>query len=237
MPGVQAMHSKCCVVAMSVAMLAILGTSAPRADSVEDVFERHKLLGTFAWDCNRPPTKDNLYYLIRLIDSTHAQRDQMSGPTNRDNVAVIDKAAMTDQNVITVGGTVDGQPFTGQWRVQHLEAPLPGGGTKSLYVDEPNHTRIYKCENDGRTLNVTYDENVNREGETIREFDLPEATARVCQVRCIGDPQCTAWVYRKPQGRTDRQPHCWLRRNITTVERGAKDNLTISGSIRPEASR
>jgi hypothetical protein len=103
-----------------------------------------------------------------------------------------------------------------------------------LSIDERGHTRLYKCDADGKTLNLTFDENVNREGRTIREFNLAGADPRLCQQSCIEENQCTAWVYRAPAGRTDRQPHCWLRNSIAAVERGKIENLTVSGSVRPD---
>jgi hypothetical protein len=103
-----------------------------------------------------------------------------------------------------------------------------------LSIDEQGHTRLYKCDGDGKTLNLTFDENVNREGRTLREFNLVRAEPGLCQQSCIEENQCTAWVYRAPAGRTDRQPHCWLRNGIAAVERGKIENLTVSGSVRPD---
>lgn len=74
----------------------------------------------------------------------------------------------------------------------------------------------------------TYEPNINREGITISDFNLSRADARLCQTFCIKNSQCTAWVYRAPEGRTDNRPHCWLR-NKVTKSRG--DNVTISGDI------
>ena len=48
--------------------------------SVKVVFENYKLLGIFAFDCSKPPTSDNYYYVHRLVDAGHVQRDRMSGP-------------------------------------------------------------------------------------------------------------------------------------------------------------
>jgi hypothetical protein len=42
--------------------------------SVQAVFESNDLIGVFAWDCNRPPGKDNLYFVNRVIDAEHVQR-------------------------------------------------------------------------------------------------------------------------------------------------------------------
>jgi uncharacterized caspase-like protein len=74
----------------------------------------------------------------------------------------------------------------------------------------------------------SYEPNVNREGVTVSDFNLSGADARLCQTFCIKNSQCTAWVYRAPEGRSDKNPHCWLRNNVTKM-RG--DNLTISGDV------
>jgi hypothetical protein len=78
------------------------------------------------------------------------------------------------------------------------------------------------------TLARTYEPNVNREGVTLSDFNLSSNDARLCQSFCIKNSQCTAWVYRAPEGRTDNRPHCWLRNNVAKM-RG--DNLTISGDV------
>jgi hypothetical protein len=206
---------------------------APQAQaqgaSVQAVFESYDLAGVFSWDCNRPPGKDNLYYVNRVIDAAHVQRDQMSGPANRDYAIILDQAVVGAGNEIVVSGSLDGRPVSGRWRIQRAEP-----GVKSLSIDEQGHTRLYKCDSDDKTLNLTFDENVNREGRTVREFNLARADARLCQQGCIEENQCTAWVYRAPAGRGDRQPHCWLRNGIEAVERGKTENLTVSGSVRPD---
>jgi hypothetical protein len=86
-------------------------------------------------------------------------------------------------------------------------------------------------------VDLTYEENAWRTGNTIREFNLPAADFKLCQKSCIEDRHCTAWGYRKPEGRTDRQPHCWLANEIVKIERGSKENLVVSGSVRSEAPK
>ena len=67
---------------------------------------------------------------------------------------------------------------------------------------------------------------MNRDGHHIGNFNLAAADARLCQMSCIENHQCTAWVYRKPEGRTDHNPHCWLldktdpttRKSVTIID-------------------
>jgi hypothetical protein len=56
-------------------------------------------------------------------------------------------------------------------------------------------------------VDLTIDDNTNREGDALREFNLPSAEAKLCQQECIAEKKCSAWVYRKPKGRSR---HCIL---------------------------
>jgi tetratricopeptide (TPR) repeat protein len=86
--------------------------------SVKSVFEKHSLLGIFAWDCSKPASKQNHYFVHRLIDADHVQRDVMDGPTTRAFVVMVDKAAESKPNEITVSGTRDGKPFSSAYRIE-----------------------------------------------------------------------------------------------------------------------
>ena len=78
-------------------------------------------------------------------------------------------------------------------------------------------------------LDPTYEENIDRHGSDYREFDLARADPKLCQKACVEDARCRAWNYRKPEGRTDNKPHCWLKDRIPS-ENGA-DDLNISGIV------
>jgi len=114
-------------------LLAIAIGAWPDSDAqaqsgqVKLTFEKYGLIGTFAWDCSQPVSKDNLYYVNRLVDPDHVQRDQMESPTTRTWFTVIDKAAETKPNEVrlsglltgTIGGRqVDGQVTEGVWRIE-----------------------------------------------------------------------------------------------------------------------
>jgi hypothetical protein len=92
--------------------------SSAQTASVKAVFEKYNLLGTFAWDCSKPPSKTNYYYVHRALDGDHVQRDLMSGPTTRDWTAMLDKAAEKASGEIAVSGTRDGQPIDSVYRVE-----------------------------------------------------------------------------------------------------------------------
>jgi caspase domain-containing protein len=101
--------------------------TATPADSVKAVFEKHDLLGNLAWDCTKPASKSNLRYLHRVLDDDRVQREQMSGPTSRDWVIIIDKASEAGSNQIALSGTLTGRvagrdlgnaPTNGIWLVE-----------------------------------------------------------------------------------------------------------------------
>ena len=98
------------------------GVASPAQNSVKAIFEKYDLLGTFAQDCSKPASRNNLYYVNRALDADHVQRDQMSGPTIRDWAYVIEKAAEVNANDISVSGTRDGKPTDGIWRVERNAA-------------------------------------------------------------------------------------------------------------------
>jgi Tfp pilus assembly protein PilF len=98
--------------------------------SVKAIFEKHNLLGIFAADCGKPVSKDNLYYVNRLLDADHVQRDQMSGPTMRDFVIFIDQAGEMNSSEVAVSGTRDGKPTNIIWRIERA-----AGGTRVQAVE------------------------------------------------------------------------------------------------------
>jgi hypothetical protein len=92
--------------------------SAAQTPSVKTVFEKYNLLGTFAWDCSKPASKTNYYYVHRALDCDQVQRDLMSAPTTRDWTAMLEKAAERASGELAVSGTRDGQPIDSIYRVE-----------------------------------------------------------------------------------------------------------------------
>ena len=92
----------------------LIGRNRPRCsgragtDFGPDDVEKHKLIGTFAWDCSKPANKDNLYFVHRVLDANHVQRDQMSGESTRDLTVIIDKTTEAGPNQLALSGTVSG---------------------------------------------------------------------------------------------------------------------------------
>jgi hypothetical protein len=66
--------------------------SNPASSSVQNIFERHGLIGTFAEDCTKDPGDSNQYIVHRVIDADHVERDQMKSRSVRSYAAFVDNA-------------------------------------------------------------------------------------------------------------------------------------------------
>jgi hypothetical protein len=128
------------VIAVAAAIIAG-GPGALAQTSVKDIFEKHKLIGTFAWDCSKPAANTNLYFVHRAIDGGYVQRDQMTGETKRDWTALLEKATEAGPNQIAFSGTVTGR-IEGR---DYENAPVNGS-----YQIEPNRIRQWEAMLDGR---------------------------------------------------------------------------------------
>jgi uncharacterized caspase-like protein len=106
--------------------------TAPPTD-VRLIFEKYGLLGAFAVDCAKPPTSDNLHYINRLLADGTVEREQLSGPTTRNWVTVLDKATELKPNEIFLSGTRDDKSADGVWRIdgkRMLQTEVSWGGQK-----------------------------------------------------------------------------------------------------------
>jgi hypothetical protein len=126
MKAVRLHHAATIALGLSAALLIDTPTAVAQI-SVKAVFEKYNLLGTFAWDCSKPASMDNRYYVHRAINTDFVQRDQMSGPTTRDWVARIERAAEVKPNELAVSATftgrtmgkdLDSKPSSGLWRLE-----------------------------------------------------------------------------------------------------------------------
>jgi hypothetical protein len=96
----------------------VMTTAPPQNGSVKAIFEKYNLLGVFAQDCAKPPKAvENWYFVDRLIDANHVQRDLMDSETNRTQVAIIDQAVENKPNELFVAGTRDGKRSAAIWRI------------------------------------------------------------------------------------------------------------------------
>jgi hypothetical protein len=97
---------------------AILVAPAAQAASVKEIFEEYNLLGIWAWDCSKPASNSNLFYVNRILGTDAVQRDEMTGEDKRTSVAIINAAAAVGPNEITLNGTRDGKPAEATWRIE-----------------------------------------------------------------------------------------------------------------------
>jgi hypothetical protein len=133
------------------------------------------------------------------------------------------------------------------WRTEPLGDFYQFVGVNGLCLDIAHRSKdngaalwVWKCGGSPNqswaltlALDLTFEEKSYRQGDTLREFDLTQPDAKICQRGCIDERQCAAWSYRKPEGRSDHKPHCWLLTKVAKVNRG--DATTISGGVRAEA--
>ena len=131
--------------AVCVAVLAFcacagdgLGPAVAHAQNgaVKAIFEKYELLGFFAQNCSKPPNKDsNWYFVNRLVDADHVQRDFMESATSRQWFVIIDQASETGQGEISVSGTRDGKRYDGVWHVEKnrmLQWAINRGGEQTI---------------------------------------------------------------------------------------------------------
>ena len=86
----------------AVAALAWLAAPAAQAASVQAMFERYGLIGTWAFDCSQPASEQNPYIFYRLLDADHVGRDTMNSPTNRTNASVADFLIESNPNEVVI---------------------------------------------------------------------------------------------------------------------------------------
>jgi hypothetical protein len=68
------------------------------SSSVQNIFERHGLIGTFAEDCAKEPSEANQYIVHRPIDANHVERDQMKSRSVRSYAGFVDNADEATSN-------------------------------------------------------------------------------------------------------------------------------------------
>jgi hypothetical protein len=106
-------------VAIAGAIAAMFAASSAHAATIQEIFTKFHLIGSFAWDCSKAPSgSDNWYFVNRVVDADHVQRDFMTGTTTRAWYAILDKAAEIGRDEISISGTRDDKPTNGIWRVE-----------------------------------------------------------------------------------------------------------------------
>jgi hypothetical protein len=112
-------YRKCGSAQQGQAPMPAAPAAMSQASSVQAIFEKHSLLGTFALDCGRPPGDGNPYFVNRALDDGNVQRDRMGSPTTRDWIVILEAAKQLRPNEIAVSGTFNGQqPAQGVYRAE-----------------------------------------------------------------------------------------------------------------------
>jgi hypothetical protein len=79
---------------------AISSSLVRTSNSVQNVFERHGLIGTFAEDCTQEPSDGNQYIVHRVIDANRVERDQMKSRSVRSYAGFVDNADEVASNEV-----------------------------------------------------------------------------------------------------------------------------------------
>jgi hypothetical protein len=78
-------------------------------------------------------------------------------------------------------------------------------------AQQPFHSGSEFLTAQSRTVTSTMEANVDRAGADYASFDLPTASASLCQDYCLKDVKCLAWTYVKPGTTQGPRPRCWLK--------------------------
>ena len=100
---------------------ALCGAASPlcaQTPNVKTIFTNYRLLGTYSWDCSKPPDANNIYYVLRAIDDGHVQGDRMSSASTRDWVAIMDVAIAWGPTELFTAGERDGKRSVTFWNLE-----------------------------------------------------------------------------------------------------------------------
>lgn len=101
---------------IAVVLTLLLEAPAAHAASVKDLFEQRGLLGAWAMDCTKPASQQNQYIVHRALDAERVQRDTMVGATERFAVVVLETAAVSAPNELTMAASGHGARFSLTYR-------------------------------------------------------------------------------------------------------------------------
>jgi hypothetical protein len=200
-------------------VLATLSTTASAAQSqsgvqeqnvesqpsgvLKAIFEKYNLLGTFAWDCRKPPSHDsNWYFVNRLLDADHVQRDFMIGSTTRSWAAIIDQASESKANEIAWSSIRDGQRTVGVWhvygnRMLQWSATVNGKEIISngkLVATGKDVPWLYRCGDSGTQVQISGGGALAQSGSVKAIFEKYNLIGTFA-VNCSKPPSQKNWYY------------------------------------------
>jgi hypothetical protein len=85
-----------------VVALYVMAAAAAQAASLQALFERYGMVGTWAFNCSQPASEQNPYIFYRVVDPEHVARDTQNSPTNRINVSVAEFLVESNPNEVVI---------------------------------------------------------------------------------------------------------------------------------------
>jgi class 3 adenylate cyclase len=116
----------------------IILTVVVKEERTAKAIEKYSLLGTFAWDCGKPAATSNRYFMHRMLEGDRLQREQMSGPTTRDWVTIIDRIEQASSSELAVRGM-----FTGHLRTRSGIREIENGRAFGTWRMESSRFKIW----------------------------------------------------------------------------------------------
>jgi hypothetical protein len=90
--------------AISVCVPLVLGfnSASAQAATLQAMFERHGLIGTWAFDCRQPASEQNPYVVYRVVDPEHVARETQNSATSRLTAGVADLLVESNPNEVVI---------------------------------------------------------------------------------------------------------------------------------------
>jgi hypothetical protein len=108
------------------------GGAVQASASVKPIFERRKLVGTFAEDCSKAPSDSNQYVVHRLTDAGVIERDQMKDRNTRTYAAFVEQAEELAENDVAMNIVI----------VESLNAQMKGWKMQLITRVDGNRLRL-----------------------------------------------------------------------------------------------
>jgi hypothetical protein len=83
-------------------VLGVIAATGAQAASVQALFERYGMIGSWAFNCSLPASEQNPYIFYRVIDPEHVARDTQNNPTNRVNASVAEFLVESNPNEVVI---------------------------------------------------------------------------------------------------------------------------------------
>jgi hypothetical protein len=85
-----------------VIALYLMAAAGAEAASVQALFERYGMVGTWAFNCAQPASEQNPYIYYRVVDPEHVARDTQNNPANRTNASVAEFLVESNPNEVVI---------------------------------------------------------------------------------------------------------------------------------------